>query len=53
MNKINNKNPEKSTNSVDEGNLIEKIKNIVQDSSNNFVVGKDLLRTFDSNRSTR
>ena len=45
--KINNKNPEKSINSVDEGNLIKKIQKIVKDSLNNFVVDKDLLDSKD------
>ena len=45
--KINNKNPETSINSVDEGNLIEKIQKIVKDKLNNFVVEKDLLDSKD------
>ena len=45
--KINNKNLEKSNNSVDEGNLIEKIQKIVKDSLNSFVVDKDLLDSKD------
>ena len=45
--KINNKNLEKSINSVDEGNLIEKIQKIVKDSLNSFVVDKDLLDSKD------
>ena len=45
--KVNNKNPEKSINSVVNGNLIEKIQKIVKDSLNNFVVDKDLLDSKD------